>query len=418
MTPERINFPDYDPLLPENTLYGDQYYARFGQFVLQHEAAYLGAEYDKAKHDANVDFLENHQDGWATAISGDTARGWSLAQYGTQDPIVAKQRAQQFSGDAHIRSETLHVNMRGSLSVLRSFVAALTDTEKQKLSQNIADQLSQYAQQQGIHSEDLAFANWKSQEEDELGKPLTWADWLSRAPVQETDSRMTKKDRQLLNFVQWNQHTFNAANADPQLRAEFDGHTLRLQSALHEAVQNGILDPQLYDNMLQKPVVAVTGEPIDLGLLNSHGYTRQGLPEIILPQKYTVATFNHEMIHQYGGFPDKFWNESAVQLISDEIDDIQGAPLHESAYETGMKAMRDMLKFANMGPRTLSKFYANRDYEGLIDALYERTTINFGRMYQDMKQQAMTAYPNDKAMSEGYLAYLMSEAVEDAINNY
>jgi hypothetical protein len=415
---EQIQFPDYDPLLPDSTLYGNEYQARFGQFVLQSEAASLGAVYDKAKHDANVDFLDAHQGGWAEAPNSDIAKGWSLAHYGMQDPVAAKHSAQQFLAETHTRAEAAERSVRGSIAALRSYIGGLSGPEKQKLDQNIDIRLTQYAQEQGTDPKDLAFTSWKSQEEKEAGKPLTWVDWLSRSPAQAADGDMQDKDRQLLNFVQWNQHVFNTMNSDPHLRAEFEDHTLNLQDALHEAVEEGILDQKLYENMLQKPVIATIGEPMDIGLLNAHGYTRQGVPEIILPQEYSVDTFNHEMIHQYGGFPDKFWNESAVQLIADEIDGIQGAPLHESAYETGMKAMRDMLKLAHMGPDTLSKFYANRDYEGLVDELYERTAIDFGQMYQDMKQQAMAAYPKDQIMGEGYLAHLMSEAVEDTINTY
>ena len=413
---EQLQFPDYDPLLPESTLYGNAYHARFGQFVLQNEAAHLGAEYDKAKHDANVDFLDIHQAGWSS--EDDLARGWSLAQYGTQDPVVAKQRAQQFSAEAYARAEAAEGNMRGSIGAIRTFIKGLPADERQRLDQNIDARLVQYAQEQGIDPYDLSFHTWKSQEEHQAGQSLAWVDWLSRTPAQEVDDGISDKDRQVLNFIQWNQHVFNTLNTDPHVRAEFEEYTRNLQDALHEAVEDGILDRKLYDNMLQKPVIATIGEPMDLGLLSARGYTRQGVPEIILPQKYSVNTFNHEMMHQYGGFPDKFWNESAAQLIADEIDAIQGAPLHNSAYEYGMKAMRDMLNFADMGPRTLSKFFADRDFNGLTDELYKRTGIDFGGMYQSKKRQAIEAYPKDQAMGERYLAHLMCVAVEDTLNNY
>lgn len=413
---EQIQFPDYDPLLPENTLYGDAYHARFGQFILISEAAYLGAAYDKAKHDANIDFLDAHQAGWGSDDA--MAKGWTFAHYGTQDSAIAKQRAQHFSTEAYARVEAAGRNMRGSISGMRSFISSLPANEKQRLDQNIDARLAHYAQEQGTNPSNLVFHTWKSQEETEAGQPLTWVDWLSRSSVQEVDTGMTDKDRQLLNFIQWNQHVFNAMNADPHVRAEFEDHTRNLQDALHTAVEDGILDQKLYENMLQKPVIATIGEPMDLGLLSAHGYTRQSEPEIILPQKYFVDTFNHEMIHQYGGFPDKFWNESTAQLIADEIDAIQGAQLHDSAYEYGMKAMRDMLNFAGMGPRILSRFFADRDYDGLINELYARTNIQFGRIYQDMKRQAVAAYPKDQVTGEQYLALLMTKAVEDAIDNY
>jgi hypothetical protein len=415
---EKLPFPEYDHLEQENTIYGDEHQGRYSQLILQSEAAGSSAEYERDKHDANAEFIDRFNHGDEVDPSDDMVRGWMQAHYGTMNASEALTRARSQADEAHSRMTIANTQTRRDIDTLRTTITDLPKEDKVALSKNIHARLEAYAEEQGLEVGDLAFKTWKTQAEYDDNRGYTWAEWLARPVKTGYDGPMTLEDRQLLNFIQWNQHNFSEINADPEVQEEFEHDEHDFEDALIDGMNEGMLDSQLYKNMKDKPVIPLIGEPVDVSLLKAYGYTNAKGPEIIVGKNYAKTTYNHERMHKLGRLGDRFWNEGATQLLSDEIDGYQGREVAKSAYDANMKVMRDILQFADMGPRELSKFFADENYEGLMEEIYDRTYVDFDKIYQDVKREADKHYSKDVIKQQVFIGHHMTEAVQRVLESH
>lgn len=407
MIREKLEFPEHEQVDFVQSQINDDFKARLGMGALASELVTLDAQYKQEKHDANRDFIDayNSRSWWRTkAPSTDEVSGWSQAHYKTTDLSEARKQARE-EGDKSWHMEHDYIDMtRQHLSTVREAIDSFPEHHKGILSTNIANRLEEYANDTNNTVDNLAFSQWKKAAEDKQGAPLSWAEWLTR-PTDRYATKLTPEDRQLLNFLQWNQHHYNSVNSDPEVRKDFQNRSKNLAGDLEELVKKDKIDPEIYRNYLRRPIQATIGEPLDVGLIAANGYARVDKPFIVLAPGFKQGTYVHERMHQVGSLGDTFWNEAATQYIADEVDMLKGNEFHDTPYVKGVHLLEDILKVAHMNSKDLSSYFAHDDYDGFMSEVKHRTGVDFDKAYQLIKTEAYKRYPQDVEMAEYFIAY-------------
>lgn len=403
MIREKLEFPEHEQVDFEQSQVSDEFKTRLSMGAIASDFVALEAQYSQEKHNANRDFIDayNNRRWWRTkAPTTDEVSGWAQAHYKTTDLSEARNQAREQSNKSW-RMEHDYTDMtRQHVSSVREVVDHLSEHDKHILSTNIANRLEEYAQSTNNTVDNLAFSQWKKAAEDERGESISWAEWLARP-----SDKHAPEDRQLLNFLQWNQHHYNSANSDPEVRKDFQNRAKNLASDLEELVKKDKIDPEIYRNYLRRPMQVTIGEPLDIGLIAANGYARADKPFIVLAPGFKQGTYVHERMHQVGSLGDTFWNEAATQYIADEIDILKGNEFHDTPYVKGVHLLEDILQMARMNSKDFSSYFAHDDYDGFMTEVKHRTGIDFDKAYQLIKAEAYKRYPQDVEMAEYVIAY-------------
>lgn len=416
MIREKLEFPEHEVFNNEASQLHDEFKSDLGSMALKGELEVLESQIEQENSAADEEFLHayNNRRWWRTQTPHkDEVQGWSKGRYGTSNSHFAETRAHGSQNDEWYKERNAVSDTKARLAGIRQLIGELSASEIERMDQNLDSRLQEYAKNTNNDYDNLAFVQWKKQEAT-TGDSLSWTDWLKR-PTDRDSEDFTTEERQMLNFLQWNQHHYNAVNSDPAVRKDLDNRARQFSDDLEVLTKKGVLDPKIQSNNLSRPMRVTIGEPIDVGLLSAYGYAETDRPNIVLRPGFKEGTYVHERVHPLGSLGDRYWNEAATQYIADEVNILHKKDLHDSAYESSIKVLENILRLAAMNTREFSAYFASEDYDGFMQQINKRTGLDVDGAYQAIKQRAHELYAGNNTMFNLYIELHMEDALKTVI---
>lgn len=411
---QKLELPEYEPYSEDNSVLRDPFVADFSEQVLKSEQNMLSEESYHEDVRADIAFLGQlaTRKWWKTAIPPkEDIQTWAQKRYGVSTPGEAIVEAKDAEQRSEEQAGKYRKYMRDDLDYARDRIKEMPEIEQKLLSDKIDRQLDIFAVANGIEPQNLAFRQWKKYAEQTEGHTMSWTEWMAR-PTDAKEGELSTTDRQLLNFLQWNQHHYNAMNMDKEFDKELQKMRTMFGDGLFAAVQSGKLTPELLDHYLSRPQIVLVGDVLDEMLFAADAYTGKDKNEIIVTFPVSPQTYVHERTHKLGDLKDSFWTECATQLIADIIDEENGLPKHESGYAPGVDILRELMDMSGVSTAEMSSYYAKSDLNGFLDRMGSKLGVDLNAVYSGLKERIYTIADSSYAMQEltqGYMKLYLEE---------
>lgn len=389
---QKLELPEYETYEPGQSVLADPLVASFGEQALKSEQYILEEQSHIETIHADIAFLGSlaARKWWKTSVpSKDDINTWVQNRYETSDLSEAARTAEGIRDKATARLEKSSAFLREDLEGVRAQLTDTPEIEQEELSKKIDQTLDIFAVANDIEPQNIAFRQWKRQAERTEGRLLSWAEWMTR-PSDTKGDELGTVDRQLLNFLHWNQYYYNATNMSEEFDKDLAEKVQKFRNGLYAATKADRLASELYAHAANRPQLITAGEVLDVMLFVSHGYSEHGKNEIVMSYPIQPGTYVHERIHPLGHFDDIFWNESATQLIADIVDEENESPKHESGYDPGVDTLRELMSMSGVSTKEMSSYFAREDLQGLLKQIGSGVDSDLSTIYAKIKEKVVS----------------------------
>lgn len=403
---EKLELPEYEAPEPPEKLT-----ASTSLGALAAEQTLLESEHQLESHRQDAEFLDAYsvRNRFHTRAPRKRAvQAWSQGKYGAHSSIEMSRTLAHNSvkgAEQDVRQD--ESNLRHYIDSVRKNIARYDEYESDKLSKGVESTLDEYAERHNLDPNKLAFRQWKKQAEIETGQPMSWTAWITR-PSRSKDGTLTKEDRQVLNFLHFNQAVFEERNNDPKTVERLEALQASYEQGLSLAVKNGELSPKLLDAYKANPTKIIIGEPLDEVLLQANGYISSS-DTIILDPKFNDGTFVHEQSHLLGHFGDFFLNEGMTQMVADVIDHNRGAEVHNTGYKANVTSMQNIMLASRIGIYDMSVAFNGNKVDAFFGHVRRMTGQDVYGSYKKLvtyaRQKHRDQYDRDEQVRSDMLKY-------------
>jgi hypothetical protein len=201
-----------------------------------------------------------------------------------------------------------------------------------------------------------ALTTSKRRAEYHANRPLSWCEWLAKAP-----------DSSVQSFARWHHELLQAEVGEAQ-KEEITYRYNAFKEGLFQQTVEGALHPKLQENFLAKEQAhVIIGSPFDRMLFQRQGYAKDKNTVVLSPLAHEdiAELLPHELMHLLGGFYIDNPQANEVDLFQeaavDYLADVACGGSLRGKYPTLRGQFVEVLRRSGVGSKELSYFFAGAD---------------------------------------------------------